>query len=329
MARSGGPFYESVTCVSCGFENDAPRAILGLAIVGVGNSTTTMTKEARPLTQEQRKEFVQLLKEAKTRVLETLSHRYSARYRKAWKTAVDSLMDKQGATEVFGRIMAAKKDLKNSEKTLRILGFQFDSDDDLELTPEGSKLHGRGLNDSKTSSWPPRSNRPERKYRDRDSRSLGYGKRRRGEGHRSAVSVRRVNKLTCPYNAPYLYERNHPAGRRITEPGHRPAPCGTERDRRAAPALRIRRHDPCPETEGVQRAAATARITRGPARIKKREPEFPLSDQPSLQYPVLRSKPVTDARRLFLSGRIVVERDRDGSERMKALVPVPRSSPSP
>lgn len=106
-----------------------------------------MTKEARPLTTEQRKEFVQLLKEAKTRVLDNLSRRYSPRYRKAWKTAVDSLMDKLGATEAFERIMTAKKDLKNSEKILSMLGFQFDSDDDLELTSEGSKLHGQELND--------------------------------------------------------------------------------------------------------------------------------------------------------------------------------------
>ena len=56
-------------------------------------------------------------------------------------------MDKLGATEAFERIMTAKKDLKNSEKILSMLGFQFDSDDDLELTSEGSKLHGQELND--------------------------------------------------------------------------------------------------------------------------------------------------------------------------------------
>jgi hypothetical protein len=104
-----------------------------------------MTKEARPLTQEQRKEFVQLLKEAKTRVLDNLSRRHSDRYRKSWKIAVASLMDTLGATEVFEKIMTAQKDLRRSEKTLRVLGFQFDGDGDLELTEEGGKLHGREL----------------------------------------------------------------------------------------------------------------------------------------------------------------------------------------
>jgi hypothetical protein len=137
-------------CVSCRFEVLPNRAILGLAIAGVGNLTTTMTKEARPLTQEQRKEFVQLLKEAKTRVLEGLSNRWSKRHAKAWKVAVDSLMEKLGAKNEFEKIMAAQKDLKDSEKKLKAVGFKFDDEGDLELTSEGSKLYDSELSDKQS-----------------------------------------------------------------------------------------------------------------------------------------------------------------------------------
>jgi hypothetical protein len=109
-----------------------------------------MTKEARPLTQEQRKEFVQLLKDAKVRVLQSFSDRYSKRYNKAWKAAVAVLIEKLGATKLFEQAIVAKKEIKEAEKTLRTLGFRFDADGELEFTSDGSDLHGSELREQQT-----------------------------------------------------------------------------------------------------------------------------------------------------------------------------------
>jgi hypothetical protein len=109
-----------------------------------------MTKEARPLTQEQRKEFVQLLKDAKVRVIGTLSDRYSRRYQKAWTVALAGLMEKLGATKLFEQAVAAKKELKEAEKVLKPLGFRFDNDGELELTSDGSDLHGADLREQQS-----------------------------------------------------------------------------------------------------------------------------------------------------------------------------------
>jgi hypothetical protein len=109
-----------------------------------------MNKESRPLTQDQRKEFVQLLKDAKVRVLENLSDHHSKRYAKAWHSAVAVLMQKLGATKLFEKATAAKKDLKDTEKALRNLGFRFDDDGELELTSDGSALHGSDLREEQT-----------------------------------------------------------------------------------------------------------------------------------------------------------------------------------
>jgi uncharacterized membrane protein len=103
-----------------------------------------MNKEARPLTQEQRKEFVQLLKDAKTRVLEKLN-RWGKNYIKAWDVAVSNLMETLNATKVFEQAVAAKKALKDSEKTLKNLGFEFDDDGTPVLTSDGRQRHGREL----------------------------------------------------------------------------------------------------------------------------------------------------------------------------------------
>jgi uncharacterized membrane protein len=109
-----------------------------------------MNKEARPLTQEQRKEFVQLLKDAKVRVLETFSNRYSKRCSKAWDAAVAVLMEKMGATKLYEKAVAAKKEIKDAEKALKPLGFQFDDDGKLELTSDGSNLHGSDLREQQS-----------------------------------------------------------------------------------------------------------------------------------------------------------------------------------
>ena len=75
-----------------------------------------MNKEARPLTQEQRKEFVQLLKDAKVRVLETFSNRYSKRCDKARDAAVAVLMEKLGVAKLYEKVVAAKKEIKEQAK---------------------------------------------------------------------------------------------------------------------------------------------------------------------------------------------------------------------
>jgi hypothetical protein len=96
-----------------------------------------MTKEARPLTQEQRKEFVQLLKDAKTRVLESLSNRQWKRQNKAWEVAVVEIAEGLGAKKLAEEAMAARKKLNDSAKALRVIGFEVDNHGDLTLTSDG------------------------------------------------------------------------------------------------------------------------------------------------------------------------------------------------
>jgi hypothetical protein len=109
-----------------------------------------MTKETRPLTQEQRKEFVQLLKDAKTRVLDVFSNRYSRRCDKAWNAAVAALMEKLGATKLFEKAAGAKKDLRDSEKHLKAMGFYFDDGGALKLTSDGQDLYQGELREQQT-----------------------------------------------------------------------------------------------------------------------------------------------------------------------------------
>lgn len=100
-----------------------------------------MNKEARPLTQEQRKEFVQLLKDAKTRVLDSLSGRYHKRQLKAWDAALAKLAERLGAKKLCEEAVAAQKKLKESEKALRTIGFTFDHSGDFVLTSEGQSRY--------------------------------------------------------------------------------------------------------------------------------------------------------------------------------------------
>jgi GGDEF domain-containing protein len=100
-----------------------------------------MTKEARPLTQEQRKEFVQLLKEAKTRILGKFQDTVYKRRTKERDAARESLLKRIGAADFVAKVGEAKKTIKQSEEALdklgvRILsagvGFFGDHEDDYE-----------------------------------------------------------------------------------------------------------------------------------------------------------------------------------------------------
>jgi uncharacterized membrane protein len=98
------------------------------------NNTTTMEKNTRPLTQEQRKEFVQLLKDAKSRILENLSDSRWKRLDKARKIARQSLFERIGAAELVKKVEDAKKIAKDSEQALVKLGIVFTSSGAIDLT---------------------------------------------------------------------------------------------------------------------------------------------------------------------------------------------------
>jgi hypothetical protein len=108
-----------------------------------------MNKEARPLTQEQRKEFVQLLKDSKTRVLESLTNRYNKRYAKAWTVAITKLAERLGAKKLCEEAVAAQKKLKESDKALRTLGFTFDDRGDLVLTSDGRDRYSEEVDEAR------------------------------------------------------------------------------------------------------------------------------------------------------------------------------------
>jgi hypothetical protein len=86
-----------------------------------------MTKENRPLTQEQRKEFVQLLKDARNRILENLATNYWKLKEKAKDAALESLLEKIGAAELAKKWRESKKIIKDSESALEKLGIYFSS----------------------------------------------------------------------------------------------------------------------------------------------------------------------------------------------------------
>jgi ClpP class serine protease len=86
-----------------------------------------MNKESRPLTQEQRKEFVQLLKDARDRITETLATNRWKLQEKAKDVARQSLLERIGAAELAKKWKEAKKILKESEQALEKLGVYFDS----------------------------------------------------------------------------------------------------------------------------------------------------------------------------------------------------------
>jgi hypothetical protein len=91
------------------------------------NQNKTMEKNTRPLTQEQRKEFVQLLKDAKSRFLETLSDNRWKRQEKARKVARQSLFERIGAADLVKKVEESKRIAVDSELALSKLGIQFDA----------------------------------------------------------------------------------------------------------------------------------------------------------------------------------------------------------
>ena len=108
-----------------------------------------MTKESRPLTQEQRKEFVQLLKDAKERILNALSSRHWKRTEKAREAAMAALMNSLGATKLHEKVVAASKELKDSEKALKTLGFRVDERGQVVFTSEGEGKYESQFNEQR------------------------------------------------------------------------------------------------------------------------------------------------------------------------------------
>ena len=93
-----------------------------------------MNKESRPLTQEQRKEFVQLLKDARDRIIENLATNHWKRQEKAKDVARQSLLERIGAAELAKKWKEAKKITKDSEQALEKLGVYFDSSNKLRFS---------------------------------------------------------------------------------------------------------------------------------------------------------------------------------------------------
>jgi ClpP class serine protease len=91
------------------------------------NNNKNMEKNVRPLTQDQRKEFIQLLKDAKSRFLETLSDNRWKRQEKARKVARQSLFERIGAADLVNKVGESKQIIKDSEVALGKLGICFDS----------------------------------------------------------------------------------------------------------------------------------------------------------------------------------------------------------
>ena len=86
-----------------------------------------MEKNIRPLTQEQRKEFVQLLKDSKNRLLGNLADANWKRRDKARDVARDELLKRIGAVEEATKLREAKKVIKSSENALEKLGVSINS----------------------------------------------------------------------------------------------------------------------------------------------------------------------------------------------------------
>ena len=86
-----------------------------------------MNKESRPLTQEQRKEFVQLLKDAKVRILAALQDRFWKRQDKAKDAAREALLKRIGADEQAKTLREARKTIKGAEQALDKLGVYINS----------------------------------------------------------------------------------------------------------------------------------------------------------------------------------------------------------
>lgn len=91
------------------------------------NQIKNMVKESKPLTQEQRKEFVQLLKDSKTRILGNLAETHWKRLEKAKDVAREELLKRIGAAEEATKLREARKVIKSAEQLLDKLGVYINS----------------------------------------------------------------------------------------------------------------------------------------------------------------------------------------------------------
>lgn len=96
--------------------------------------TTNMNKDSRPLTQEQRKEFIQLLKDSKTRLLGNLQDAYWKRIEVAKEQSRMELLKRIGAADEANKLREAKKVIKESESALDKLGVFINSSNRITFT---------------------------------------------------------------------------------------------------------------------------------------------------------------------------------------------------
>ena len=93
-----------------------------------------MNKDSRPLTQEQRKEFIQLLKDSKTRLLGNLQDAYWKRIEVAKEQSRMELLKRIGAADEANKLREAKKVIKESESALDKLGVFINSSNRITFT---------------------------------------------------------------------------------------------------------------------------------------------------------------------------------------------------
>lgn len=112
------------------------------------NNNKTMIKESKPLTQEQRKEFVQLLKDSKTRLLGNLMDANWKRREKARDVAREELLKRIGAAEEATKLREAKKAIKSSETALEKLGVFINSSNRITFSDDHESEYGAEIEDA-------------------------------------------------------------------------------------------------------------------------------------------------------------------------------------
>jgi hypothetical protein len=112
------------------------------------NQNKIMNKDAKPLTQEQRKEFVQLLKDSKTRLLGNLMDTNWKRREKARDAAREELLKRIGAAEEATKLREAKKAIKSSETALEKLGVFFNSSNRITFSDDHESEYSAEIEDA-------------------------------------------------------------------------------------------------------------------------------------------------------------------------------------
>ena len=107
-----------------------------------------MNKESKPLTQEQRKEFVQLLKDSKTRLLGNLMDGNWKRREKARDVAREELLKRIGAAEEATKLREAKKAIKSSETALEKLGVFINSSNRITFSDDHESEYSAEIEDA-------------------------------------------------------------------------------------------------------------------------------------------------------------------------------------